>query len=322
MRADWSWDRSARQYVQLYDEIRRRREADVKGDDILSILLAATDEDGRGLSDAELRDELMTAVTAGHETTATGLSWTFDLLLHHRAVLERLEASLAAGDAEYLDAVVKESLPLHDPAPGTVKRAGRRLALAVLPLLVAGCAPQAVTTEGRATHDAYNVFLIAAACVFGVVAVWLLWSIVAYRRRNDELPAQVSGSNKLELLWTAIPLALVLFLFVISIRAQNTVLSDPPARVTVDVTAFMWSWQFDYEGRIFATPIVNIQNAPAAPAPGAGLAGLSDLLGKSGVFKDITGLDANGSVFQRGKNGLGLREEPGLDVPGELQFLA
>ncbi len=143
---------------------------------------------------------------------------------------------------------MKESLPLHDPAPGTVKRAGRRLALAVLPLLVAGCAPQAVTTEGRATHDAYNVFLIAAACVFGVVAVWLLWSIVAYRRRNDELPAQISGSNKLELLWTAIPLALVLFLFVISIRAQNTVLSDPPARVTIDVTAFMWSWQFDYEG--------------------------------------------------------------------------
>ncbi len=142
--------------------------------------------------------------------------------------------------------LVKESLPLHDPAPGTVKRAGRRLALAVLPLLVAGCAPQAVTTEGRATHDAYNVFLIAAACVFGVVAVWLLWSVVAYRRRNDELPAQISGSNKLELLWTAIPLALVLFLFVVTVRAQHTVLSDPPTRVTIDVTAFQWSWQFDY----------------------------------------------------------------------------
>jgi len=94
----------------LYDEIRRRRESGATGDDVLSILLAATDEDGNGLSDAELRDELMTAVTAGHETTATGLSWTFDLLLHHPAVLERLEESLAAGEDEYLDAVVKESL--------------------------------------------------------------------------------------------------------------------------------------------------------------------------------------------------------------------
>ena len=43
----------------------------------------------------------------------------------------------------------------------------------------------------------------------------------------------------------------------------------------------------------FATPIVNIQNAPATPVPGAGLAGLSELLGKSGVFKDITGLEGN-----------------------------
>src|SRR3954447_1267366 len=94
----------------LYDEIRRRRESGATGDDVLSILLAATDEDGNGLSDAELRDELMTAVTAGHETTATGLSWTFDLLLHHPAVLERLQESLAAGDDDYLDAVVKESL--------------------------------------------------------------------------------------------------------------------------------------------------------------------------------------------------------------------
>ena len=60
--------------------------------------------------------------------------------------------------------------------------------------------------------------------------------------------------------------------------------------VTVPVpTVTDWKAAF----KDFATPIVNIQNAPAAPAPGAGLAGLSELLGKSDVFKDITGLDAN-----------------------------
>jgi hypothetical protein len=58
----------------------------------------------------------------------------------------------------------------------------------------------------------------------------------------------------------------------------------PPTPVVTD-----WSAAF----KDFATPIVNIQNAPTAPTPGAGLAGLSELLGKSGVFKDITGLDAN-----------------------------
>jgi cytochrome c oxidase subunit 2 len=129
-----------------------------------------------------------------------------------------------------------------------VKKAGRQLTLALLPLLIAGCAPAAVTTEARAARNAYNVFLIAAAVVFAVVAIWLLWSVVRYRRRNDELPAQIHGNTKLELLWTGIPLALVLFLFVVTIRAQHTVLADPPAKVNIDVTAFMWSWQFDYEG--------------------------------------------------------------------------
>lgn len=54
-----------------------------------------------------------------------------------------------------------------------MKKVARQLALAVLAPLVAGCAPEGVTTEGRAAHDAYNVFLMAAALVFGVV-VWLL----------------------------------------------------------------------------------------------------------------------------------------------------
>lgn len=129
-----------------------------------------------------------------------------------------------------------------------MKKAGRQPLLALLPLLLAGCAPAAVTTEGRATRSAYNIFLVAAAVVFAVVAIWLLWSVIAYRRRDDQLPRQVHGNNKLELVWTGIPLALVLFLFVVTIRAQHTVLADPPAKVTVDITAFQWSWQFNYEG--------------------------------------------------------------------------
>ncbi len=135
---------------------------------------------------------------------------------------------------------------------GTVRRVSRQLVLAALAimvaLLVAGCAPTPVTTEGRDAQHAYNIFLVAAAVVFVVVAVWLLWSVVRYRRRGDELPSQIHGNNKLELIWTALPLALVLFLFVITIRAQHRILADPPSRVTVDITAFQWSWEFDYEG--------------------------------------------------------------------------
>jgi cytochrome P450 family 135 len=77
-------------------------------DDVLSLLLRARHEDGSPMTDTELRDELMTLLTAGHETTATGLAWAFERLLRTPRVLERLTSSL--DDDGYLDAVVKETL--------------------------------------------------------------------------------------------------------------------------------------------------------------------------------------------------------------------
>ncbi|MBV8219615.1 MAG: cytochrome P450 [Solirubrobacterales bacterium] len=103
----------------LYAEIARRRadrSALAGRDDIFSALLLAEDEEGRPLSDREVRDELVTLLLAGHETTATGLAWCFDLLLHHPDVLER--ARSADGDARYLDAVIKEALRVRPVIPG------------------------------------------------------------------------------------------------------------------------------------------------------------------------------------------------------------
>jgi len=65
------------------------------------------------MTDAELRDELMTMLAAGHETTATALAFAFDLLLRHRRVLSRLQESLTTGDDAFLEAVVTESLRLR-----------------------------------------------------------------------------------------------------------------------------------------------------------------------------------------------------------------
>ena len=75
-------------------------------DDILSMLMAARFEDGAEMSDEELRDQLITLLLAGHETTATGLAWTFDLLLRHPDALSRLRPELEAGEDEYLRAVI------------------------------------------------------------------------------------------------------------------------------------------------------------------------------------------------------------------------
>ena len=96
----------------LYEEIAlRRAEAErEERDDVLSLLLAARHEDGSPLSDTELRDELVTVVGAGHETTATALAWAMERLLRTPAALARLRESLAAGEGEYLDATVRETL--------------------------------------------------------------------------------------------------------------------------------------------------------------------------------------------------------------------
>jgi cytochrome P450 family 135 len=100
----------------IYEEIARRRsEPDLEDrTDVLSLLLRARDEDDQPMTDVELRDELMTMLLAGHETTATGLSFAFDLLLRNPRVLGRLRDEMAAGDDDtYLDAVVTEALRLR-----------------------------------------------------------------------------------------------------------------------------------------------------------------------------------------------------------------
>lgn len=121
----WAWFLRQRRRVDaiIYAEIARRRGEPrvAERDDVLSLLLATRDEDGRPMTDEELRDELVTMLIAGYETTATALAWSFDLLLHHPAALARLEDDLAAGRDEYLDAVITETLRLY-PITGLVAR--------------------------------------------------------------------------------------------------------------------------------------------------------------------------------------------------------
>ena len=88
-------------------------------EDILSMLVSATFDDGSKMSDAELRDQLLTLLLAGHETTATALAWTFDLLLHTPPTLDRLVAELDADEGAYLDAVIDESLRVRPVVPMT-----------------------------------------------------------------------------------------------------------------------------------------------------------------------------------------------------------
>src|ERR1039458_1736916 len=82
-------------------------------EDILAMMVAARDEDGIGLNDQQLRDELVTLIAAGHETTATAIAWGVELLVHNPAVM----ASAREGDDAYLEALVKEILRIRAPSP-------------------------------------------------------------------------------------------------------------------------------------------------------------------------------------------------------------
>ena len=94
----------------IFALIEERRKTGAQGaEDVLALLLAAEHEDGSPMSDAELRDELMTALVAGHETTASQLAWAFTLLVHQPRELARLVAEIDAGGEEaYLTASIQE----------------------------------------------------------------------------------------------------------------------------------------------------------------------------------------------------------------------
>jgi len=105
--------------AELFAQIAERRADPDAGerDDILSLLVAARFEDGEPMSDPEVRDQLMTLLLAGHETTATALAWAFDQLFRAPEAFERLQAELADGHDSYLDAVATETLRIRPVVP-------------------------------------------------------------------------------------------------------------------------------------------------------------------------------------------------------------
>ena len=99
----------------IYEEIADRRTASdlAERDDIMSLLLQATHEDGSPMSDSELRDELVTLLVAGHETTANALAWAVERLCRHPERMRRLTEEVRAGQDIYLQATIQETLRLR-----------------------------------------------------------------------------------------------------------------------------------------------------------------------------------------------------------------
>jgi cytochrome P450 len=106
----------------IFELLDERRAGNGDRDDVLAMLLAARHADGSPMSSQELRDELMTLVTAGHETTATSLAWAFERLARSPRVLRRLVEALDSGDDAYLTATIQETLRRRPVLPNAEPR--------------------------------------------------------------------------------------------------------------------------------------------------------------------------------------------------------
>jgi cytochrome c oxidase subunit 2 len=123
-------------------------------------------------------------------------------------------------------------------------------------LATAGCTlptfgtPDAASRQGREIQHLWQGFFVVALCVGTVVAGLILWTIVRYRRRGVEpskLPPQFRENVALEILYTAIPVLIVIVLFVFTVRTQgdvNRLVAKPD--VIIEVTGFQWQWRFHY----------------------------------------------------------------------------
>jgi cytochrome P450 len=111
----------------IYRLVAERRAANdaEQRSDVLSTLILARDEAGEPMTDREIRDELITLLFAGHETTATSLAWCFDLLTHNSIAMGKLETELSEGGARYLNAVIDETFRLRPPVFIVVRTAKR-----------------------------------------------------------------------------------------------------------------------------------------------------------------------------------------------------
>jgi cytochrome c oxidase subunit II len=105
-----------------------------------------------------------------------------------------------------------------------------------------------VTDRSESVQQLYNIVFYIAVAIFLLVELLILFSVFRFRRKptDTELPPQVHGNNLIEVIWTVIPTAIVLFLFLMSWQTLNTVEAKVPTEVHVRALAARFQWSFEY----------------------------------------------------------------------------
>jgi cytochrome c oxidase subunit 2 len=148
-----------------------------------------------------------------------------------------------------------------------VRRLARRLVGAALLVAAPACGgettfgfPDAATEQGGRIVDVWGVFMIAALIVAAIVYAGIVWSLLRYRRRRAEPDAfgrQFHANIPIEVAYTAVPVLIIVGLFLISLDADHDVRRlDPEPAVVLEATAFSWGWRFEYpdQGVVVVSP--------------------------------------------------------------------
>jgi cytochrome c oxidase subunit 2 len=156
-----------------------------------------------------------------------------------------------------------------DAGSNTGRPSGRRRWLTGLviaaPLALAGCnfypsygASRGVTEQAQDTFKLWSGMMTTGIIVFVIVMALILWAIIRYRKRSDEMPVQFHENVPIEIIYTAVPIIMVLVLFWFTVLTENKVDATQPVAATttasgapvvdITVTAFQWGWRFDYPG--------------------------------------------------------------------------
>jgi cytochrome c oxidase subunit 2 len=128
------------------------------------------------------------------------------------------------------------------------------LAALAAPLLLASCkvpsfgAHEGASKAGNDTFKLWQGFSIAALVIGLFTLALIVWAALRYRRRGDQIPKQTQYNISLEVIYTVVPIVIVIALFAATVVVQNKVLANPTPNATVNVTAFQWGWKFTYPG--------------------------------------------------------------------------
>jgi cytochrome c oxidase subunit 2 len=148
--------------------------------------------------------------------------------------------------------------PESTPQLQRPRRRSRLLAAAAVvggALVLAGCKLPSFgeysgsTTQGRSEFHLWQLFFIAGLVVGGFVLLLILWAIFKYRRKSEDMPKQTQYHTTVEIIYTVVPILIVIGLFVFTVLAENKVDATPPhPGATITVNAFQWGWEFEYPG--------------------------------------------------------------------------